>query len=146
MKRGVSPIIATVMLIAITVTLTGIIFVSSSGFIAQLSPPPDCSGVDFEAGIYDNQLEINNRGVKIDGFVVQLKNPSIDAIDIRDIDIKVTSAESASYAIDFQDEIMADTQVIIIPKITNAKNSIAACGDEFGEVVSVAQKESVQTS
>ncbi len=66
MKKGVSPVIATVILLTLTILLGAIILNSSMNFIADLSPPADCPEVVFEAGLYlENNnliLEINNIG------------------------------------------------------------------------------------
>src|SRR3989344_1647407 len=73
MRKGVSPIIATVLLIAITVSIAFLIFSFGNKFITQLSPAPDCSEVIYKAGIYETIkgyiLEIDNAGnIDIEGF------------------------------------------------------------------------------
>lgn len=79
MKKGVSPVIATVILLTLTILLGAIIFNSSMNFIADLSPPADCPEVVFEAGIYlENNnliLEINNIGnINIAGIYLTSDN------------------------------------------------------------------------
>ena len=86
MRKGVSPIIATVILIAITVSLAYIIFNSSKDFITELSPAPDCTDVAFEARIYvvgnSYNLEVNNIGNKLRGFNFIVSEESTGKTDL----------------------------------------------------------------
>src|SRR3989338_5383987 len=79
MKKGVSPVIAAVILLTLTTLLGFIIFSSSMSFITQLSPPADCPDVIFEAGLYQENnklfLEIDNIGnVNIAGAEILVDN------------------------------------------------------------------------
>lgn len=82
-KRGLTPIIATVLLVAVVITLASIVFIWALGFIeegVQKNGQPIervCDDVRFEAGIVmqgsEYVLEINNRAnVPIYGFNLRL--------------------------------------------------------------------------
>jgi len=135
MKKGVSPIIATVILIAITVTLAFIIFSSSTEFIAQLAPPPNCERVSFEAGIYKSNegylLEVNNMGNEvIEGFNLIIKDESIGQVDIQNILLIVSPGDSESIKIEFKD--LENKYLNLIPIIKNAEGTPLACEDSSG--------------
>lgn len=83
MRRGVSPIIATVLLIGIVITLSGIVYIWARGFVQEglekRGEPIErsCDAVQFEADIVSNTegnfLDINNRAeIPIYGFVLEL--------------------------------------------------------------------------
>ena len=111
MRKGVSPIIATVLLIAITVSLAFIIFSSGKEFLTQLSPPPNCEGVVFEAGIYETAdgyvLEINNQGNEdIEGFSLIIKDELKGETDLEAINFIVEKGQSISKEINFEYNIL----------------------------------------
>lgn len=140
MKKGVSPIIATVILIAITVTLAFIIFSSSSNFITQLAPAPNCESVLFEAGIYKNNelyfLEVNNMGNKvIEGFNLVIKDESIGQVDIQKIDLIVNPGTSVSVQINVKD--LEGKELSLIPIIKNAEGTPLACEDSFAKKLNI---------
>ena len=83
MKRGDSQVIATVFLIGITMTLGAIIFLWGNMFFVALSPPVNCERVNFEAGIFENNLDIMNNGNEnLHGFVIkQIDEGSVEIIE-----------------------------------------------------------------
>lgn len=81
-KRGVSPIVATALLIGIVITLAGIVFIWAQGFIQEgLSKRGEpieraCDVTSFEASVFHEAgsyvLEVNNRAdIPLYGFVVK---------------------------------------------------------------------------
>ncbi len=83
MRRGVSPVIATVLLIGIVIELSGIVYIWARGFVQEglekRGEPIErsCDAVQFEAGIISTggtyYLDINNRAeIPIYGFVLEL--------------------------------------------------------------------------
>ena len=104
-KKGVSPVIATVLLLTLTVLLGFIIFESSTNFIRELSPPQDCPEVVFEAGLYleNNQLrlEVNNLGNKdIAGIEIGVDNKA-GSIDTRREAIATPTGRASSKEITY---------------------------------------------
>jgi len=71
-KKGVSPVIATVLLISIVIILGVIIFLWARGFVEESAQKSDravdmsCDDINFEAGYNDNagEIEVVNRGKK----------------------------------------------------------------------------------
>lgn len=81
-RRGVSPVIATALLIAIVITLAGIVFIWAQGFVQEgvhkRGEPIEraCDSLNFEADVFHNSsgytLEINNRAeIPIYGFNIR---------------------------------------------------------------------------
>lgn len=132
MKKGVSPIIASVLLIAITVTLGTIIYSFSKDSIFQLSPSPNCDGVSFEAGIYQNNLEINNLGNEIiEGFNLEIKD-EFDQIDVEKINLKLNQGESSSIQITSN---LENKKLFLVPMIKNGQEKISLCDHSFGRAI-----------
>ena|SRR3989344_639553 len=140
MKRGVSPIIATVILIAMAVMVGFIVYGFGNGFITQLSPAPDCTGVVFYAGIYKvsdsaYSLEVDNNGnVPISGFQLIVSDASLGQTDSEEIKVEVKAAESLSKEI-MLDESPIGKDIAIIPIIKNAKGEDKVCSEEFARKV-----------
>lgn len=81
-KNGISPVIATTLLIAIVITLAGIVFIWAAGFVEEglhkRGEPIErsCDSLNFEADVFENAtgytLEINNRAeIPIYGFDIR---------------------------------------------------------------------------
>ncbi|MBU0466130.1 MAG: hypothetical protein KJ718_05170 [Nanoarchaeota archaeon] len=75
-KRGIIPIIASVILIVIVIGIGAFVFSWSKGAIISLNPTLDCKGVQFRAEIFlqgeEYRLEVVNVGsVRLEGFVVK---------------------------------------------------------------------------
>ncbi|MEK6792960.1 MAG: archaellin/type IV pilin N-terminal domain-containing protein [Nanoarchaeota archaeon] len=131
MRKGVSPIIATVLLIAITVTIAFIIFSSGKEFLTQLSPAPNCEGVVIEAGIYETAdgyiLEIDNSGDEnIEGFSLIITNPSLGETDLESINVAVKAGESIKEEINFENNLQGK-KLSIVSLIKNAEGKVMAC-------------------
>ena len=82
-NRGVSPVIATTLLIAIVIVLAGIVFIWAQGFVQEgvhkRGEPIErsCDSLNFEADVFSESgsyvLEINNRAdIPIYGFVIRV--------------------------------------------------------------------------
>ncbi len=67
-KRGVSPVIASMLMIVLVMVLAAIVFLWARGFIGEQidkfgAPVEDsCVNVNLDIAMYDNELEILNRG------------------------------------------------------------------------------------
>ena len=86
-KRGISPIIASVLMLLMVVVLSGMVFLWARGFISEqvekFGKPisEQCSAVKFAAAKVDNKLEIVNGG----------------DIDIRHFDIKLIKGGTSEF-------------------------------------------------
>lgn len=135
MRKGVSPIIATVILIAITVTLGYIVYNSSTEFIAQLAPAPYCERVSFEAGLHQSRgiysLEVTNSGNEIiEGFNLQIKD-EFENVDVQKIDLVVNPGQSVSQEINLED--ISRKQLSLTPIIKNAEGKATPCDYIFAK-------------
>ena len=142
-KKGLSPLIATVVLITLVVVIAGIVYKSGTEFIAQLSPPADCTEVSFEAGIFQEidgskTIELTNKGeVKIESFALQIELNGNS--DYTDLPISLGKAESIKQPLNL--DITEDSQIKIIPQVKNAKGEIIKCSKEFGKLITIRQIE-----
>ncbi|MCK4996814.1 hypothetical protein KAS08_00790 [Candidatus Pacearchaeota archaeon] len=86
-KRGISPVIASVLMILMVVVLSGMVFLWARGFISEqvekFGKPIDeqCSAIRFNAVKVGNKLEIVNRG----------------NIDIRHFDVKLIKGGNSEF-------------------------------------------------
>ncbi|MGV8142822.1 MAG: archaellin/type IV pilin N-terminal domain-containing protein [Candidatus Pacearchaeota archaeon] len=138
-NKGISPIIATVVLLTLVVVLAGIIYKSGNEFIAQLSPPAECGNVYFDAGLFKETdgkivLELENRGTTvIESIELEIISESTGQSDKQIIPISASPAQSVRYTIDFG--ISDGSTAKIIPQIKNAEGVVSPCPDELGQVV-----------
>ena len=139
MKKGVSPVIATVILLTLTILLGAIIFNSSMDFIADLSPPAECPDVFFEAGIYSENsnliLEINNIGnTNIAGIEIVADNQqgTIETTKITAVTPigMSSSTEIKEFNIPVNSKVTAHAQVI-------QNNELVTCTN--GQIISFTQ-------
>ena len=148
-KKGLSPVIATVLLIAIAVVLALIIFLWAKGFVGEKIMKFDetiensCKDVSFEveaiAEVGEKVINIVNRGdVPIYGIVVRKKGiGSVEEIKtLQESDMTtIKSGETASVGlpegIDAGDEIVAVP--IILGKTAGGETTKSyTCDDNYG--------------
>jgi len=121
-KKGVSPIIAAVVLILITTILGGIIFTWSANSVPQqilLSGSPielRCSEVALEAALFDTELELINRGnIPLAGFV--LKIATLGQIETYEVTRVIEPGESASVDLTTQNIVLSENAVLSLSPI-----------------------------
>ncbi len=137
-NKAISPIIATVLLITLAVVVGTLILKFGNEYLKQLSPPADCSQVNFEAGIYlesngDLTLEVSNIGnIKIDSFTIKIKDEN-ENTDLKEIPISVAPSESIRQIPQFT--ISENSDITIIPHIKNTQDKIVQCPEEFGKPI-----------
>lgn len=135
MRKGVSPLIATVILIAIVVTLGYLVYNSSTEFIAQLAPAPYCEKVSFDAGLHMQKgiyyLEATNTGNEIiEGFNLQIKD-NLDNIDVQKIELTLNPGQSISKELELKN--INDYQLSLTPIIKNAEGTSVPCDYVFAK-------------
>ena len=135
MKRGDSQVIATVFLIGITMTLGAIIFLWGNMFFVALSPPVNCERVNFEAGIFENNLDIMNNGNEnLHGFVIkQIDEGSVEIIEKINLEEPIKSGHSYTTSLDVSENLLI---IPIIQTKSTEEKVIAICPDNFGVEVS----------
>lgn len=146
--KGVSPVIATVLLIAITVTLAIVIFAWARGFITEQiekfgkSAEQVCEELSFDA-------EITSAGANIyDFYIANRGNIPIYALDIKKIGpgksmvdrrtIAITEGQSVKESITLERSIY--NKVIIMPVILGnargtANKKAYACPAQYGKQI-----------
>ncbi|MEK6792324.1 MAG: archaellin/type IV pilin N-terminal domain-containing protein [Nanoarchaeota archaeon] len=159
-RRGVSPVVATVLLIVIVVVLAGIIFLWAKGFLSESAVKGDrvvetsCADVKFEAQIVENAgvqctnneaaIDINNIGsIPIYGVQVLRYDSSTGSIDTKVIDQPfnggtITVGKSTSTCLGIS--VGAQDSFRVVPKLLAEKGEkkIAyTCPEKDGITVAV---------
>jgi len=135
MKKGASPIIATVLLIGITITLASIILLWGNMFFVALSPPINCEEVNFQADIYnENNLDIvNNGNIDLYGFVVkEIVGGTVKILEEIILNEPIKSGHAYTKIVDFSGNIL----VVPIIKTEKEEVELSTCPDIFGVEIS----------
>ena len=134
MKKGASPIIATVLLIGITITLASIILLWGNMFFVALSPPINCEEVNFQADIYNvSNLDIvNNGNIDLYGFVVkEIDGGTVKILEEIILNEPIKSGHAYTKIVNFSGNIL------VIPIIkTETEEEVSTCPDIFGVEIS----------
>ncbi len=139
-NKAISSIIATVLLIALTIVTGTLILRFGNEYLKQLSPPADCSQVNFEAGIYEEidetfSLEISNTGNKeIQSFIMEIKDTNQN-IELKEIPISVVPSESKRQNLNFT--ISENLKIYLIPQVKNTQDKIVPCSTEVSKSISL---------
>lgn len=147
-KKGVSPVIATVLLIVIVLILAVIIFLWAKSFVGERAEKfgsaieLSCDKTNFEVGLYSspNTLEILNKGtVPLYGFVLKLQGDAEVKITARVEDATIRSGESKSFELEDTALNIGDNY-LVIPIIlgeTDTDKVPYTCGDQYHIATSV---------
>jgi len=156
-KRGVSPVVATILLIAIVIILAVIIFLWARGFVAEKAQKfgraveLSCDDVNIEAGVFfiaegagecgpGFSLDIVNRGdVPLYGIEVKDLSDPGTVIVKRTYTGTVTIGQSDSICLSDEDIELGD-QLLLVPVILGESDSgkvAHTCTDNFGHAVTV---------
>jgi flagellin-like protein len=98
-KRGLSPVIASVLMILLVLVLSVIIFLWARGFVSEqiekFGKPIEemCDSVDFMAERYGDDLEIVNRG-NVDIHHLDIKMSSGGNSEINKFDFKIDAGKA----------------------------------------------------
>lgn len=145
-KKGVSPVIATVLLIALALVLALIVFLWARGVVAEkvqkFGEPIEnsCANVvfDAEANYAEGNINIVNKGnVPIYGIVVIEKSAG-SAVASGSFDKTIGNGEYKK--IDMAGQFNAGETIIIVPKIigeTSSSKMVYTCEDKYGKEVTV---------
>lgn len=142
-KKGLSPVIATVLLIALAVILASLVFLWANSLLKEkaqkFGEPADrsCSAIVFDAEISDSSLLIVNKGdVPLYGIDLQKKTESsVENVLSENKGIRI--GESASLDLS-ETSLGAGDQIIVIPSILGATSQGTApviCDEAKKEIV-----------
>ncbi len=147
-KKGVSPVIATVLLIVITVILGGLVFVWANGFFKEGSTKNgepvenSCGLINFEAQyIADSKsIQINNKAnIPLYGF--QIKTSGSGSVDVKKtLEATLGLGESISIGVSDIGTLNAGDKIIVVPIILGERgvgSEQYTCPDSTGQSVSV---------
>ena len=148
-KKGVSPVMATIILIAIVVILAIIIFLWAKGFVGERAQKfgsaieLSCDKTNFEIGLPSNagcvggeerRIDILNRGnIPLYGIVIKEKGKA--EIKIRTTVEKETITIGSSDTFCFNSDLDSGSEILVIPMIlgeTESGNVAHTCGDQYG--------------
>ena len=136
MKKGVSSIIASVLLIGITVTLASIILVWGNLFFVALSPPSNCGEIEFRAAIYNNgHLDLVNDGNRefLGAVINQIGNGEIT--QLYEVILGEPLPPGYSNTKELPQNISGNLLIVPIVQIPGKTNA-TICPDRFGIEIS----------
>jgi flagellin-like protein len=145
-RRGVSPVIATVMLVAIAIILAAIVFLWAQGFLAERTQKFDepaeraCGRINFEAEAIssENTLNIVNRGnVAIYGVEIRQKGVGfIKKVGVFERTISIGDSGS----LELPDSVEFGNELIVVPiilgEVSGSKKAFS-CEVELGKEIKV---------
>ncbi len=123
MKRGLSPVIATVLLISIVIALALIVFLWAKGFIKEavekqgLPAEQACDEVELEASVAGGFLYLTNRG-NIPIFEIEKIEKTSGRTDKENIEVKLNVGQTKSAI-----TVTPGAEVEIIPIILGESES-----------------------
>lgn len=147
-KRGISPVIATVLLVAMVVVIGLIIFLWFRGISEEAITKFGgkniklvCEDVDFLSDYSAGILSVSNVGnVPIYGIKARVSEQgSYETLDIRDLSVgwpEIGLRQGGTFSGDLSSEFSDAEQVLIIPVLigTSSKgNQIYVCEERYGQ-------------
>ena len=141
-KRGLGPVVSTVLLIAVALVIAGIIFAWGWGFMSRLSPPVNCDNISFQAEISLNEsgeynLNVVNQGnQEITGFVIkEITEGSVETVEEINYFVDLGRTESISLSGDYQ-----NGKYLVVPKTfveVDEEGVSKTCQDKYGIEVEI---------
>ena len=138
-KRGISPVVASVFMILLVMVLASIIFLWARGFVGEQidkfgTPIEDsCAKVDLSINMYDNELEVLNRGN------VDVRNLNIKRIHEGNSEVTLFASQIDSGAtargfvnLEMEDGMTMPDEIIAYPVLVgnvqgNERNNVFTC-------------------
>jgi flagellin-like protein len=123
-KKGISPVIATLLLVAVVISLSSIVFIWARGFIGEAIQKNDmpaeqaCEGISLSASYYasDGRLQISNNGdVSVSKLGVSVESGG--EFSEEEKDTKVLAGDSVEIVI-----ASGGTNVEVVPWILGEKS------------------------
>lgn len=141
-KKGLSPVIATVLLVSMAVVLAGIIFVWAKSFVGEkvqkFEEPIEnaCANINFDAEAYGGNLHLVNRGtVPLFGVKIYSEDGG-SVIDEGTLESTISSGETATLPLS-----ITGNNILVVPVIIgkgeSGKTGTFACGEDYGVSIPV---------
>jgi flagellin-like protein len=146
-KRGISPVIASVLMVLLVVVLAGMVFLWARGFISEqiekFGAPIEqqCADISFEAVRIGNYLEVVNRGnVNIRSLDIKLIKGGTYEFHKFDFSVNAGTAVKEPVTLEMRDNTAPDEIVLYPALIGNvvgeSSNKVFTCLD-YGEILPV---------
>ena len=154
-RRGLSPVIATVLLISMAVVLSLIVFLWARSFIAEKTqkdlgggPEPIenfCDKIEFSAeAVYDqSEVCLNNNG-NIPIYGAEVRKVSLGSVkNVGVLDTTLTKGAGGCFAFDFSDSsinINKGDEIVVVPILLGENGDYKksyTCDEDFGQTINV---------
>ncbi len=141
-KKGLSPIIATVLLISLVLVLATVIFLWARAFVPEKvqkfdSPIEDsCGRVAFEAAYSGGKVTVQNNG-NIPLYSIQVGVRRLGSLDYIEVDQApiIVAGSSRDYTIGY----VTGSELVIVPvllgKTTNGELRAFVCSEENAKII-----------
>lgn len=147
-KKGISPLIATVLIIGFTIVLAAVVMQWGSGFVKDLTKTQaersegttKCVSIDFSMNV-DNTVAqkltlTNNAEIAIDSFIVQ-KIVDGESSDLAGVNFTTGLTGYQSSSEDYTDTLSTGNQIRVIPEVKLANGVTMGCGLESAETYTI---------
>ncbi len=148
-KKGVSPVIATVLLISLSLVLAIIIFLWARGFVKEKTAKFDepiefaCDDIIFNAEAVENEgkVYLNNRG-NVPIYAAEVRKKTLGSVrNVGVLESTLSKGEDGSFDFDFAgNNVVSGEEVIVVPIILGESGTYKkshVCDDEFGIEIDV---------
>lgn len=143
-KTALSSVIATVLLVSLTLALAIIVFSWSTNFVKNLGPPVNCENVNFKADFssFGNTyfLNVENIGTaQLEGFLIKQTGLG-EVAEIEDIELIVSPGKTESIQLKNIEQQHVGREFLIIPEVsieTSKGALIKTCSNKFGEKITL---------
>jgi flagellin-like protein len=147
-KKGLSPVIATVLLISIALILAVIIFMWARNFVSEkvqkFSEPVEdaCEQISFDAQAHAGKIDIVNRG-NVALYAVDVRKKSAGTIGVMQFE-KSTIGEGETASLVFDSAPEDGVELLVVPIILGEANGYKksyTCDEKYGIQVTYASEE-----
>lgn len=143
-KKGLSPIIATVLLISLVLVLASIIFLWARAFIPEKIQKFDspienaCASVAFEAAYSNGRVTVQNNG-NVPLYSIQIGVKKFGSLDYIEVDMGQSPFIVAGGTKDYLASGLEGSELVIIPvllgKTSGGEQRAFACGEESAKII-----------
>jgi hypothetical protein len=147
-RRGLSPVVATTLLISLVLVLAAIIFLWARAFLPETLQKLDgpiadaCANVAFVAEYSSGKITVQNNGnVPMNGIEVGLKKGigSLEFIGVTPEQVTIAAGFSKEFSLSVQPESSDKLVVtpVLLGKTSGDQLKAYVCGEEFAQTIQV---------
>ncbi len=147
-RRGLSPVVATTLLISLVLVLAAIIFLWARAFLPETlqkfeGPIADaCQNVAFAAEYSSGKINVQNNGnVPMHGIEVGIRRGigSLEFIEVVPPQVTIPGGGTREFSLSVTPDV--DNEIVITPvllgKTSNEEFKAYVCGEEFAQTIQV---------